>query len=304
MPPPSLSTTTMRRSAPRPCKRRQRAGVVDEGDVADEGDGRRRRRGRRRARWRRRRRCRWRRGWRGRPPPARRTTRGRGPASTRRRRARRRREAARRRCGRRRARTSGGFGGRGRRRSPPRRRSLRADPAVATTPVAGLHGGQLGESADRGRREGDGDTVVGIDRRRARRPARAVAAPTAIHWASTFDAAGRPMRTTTSGRCAAANSLDAQDGVEGGDGTGEVTAARRRVGEHRPAGRRRPALRRPSAARRCGRRRGSTRARCSSSSAMPTSGTRPVADGRRHGHDRARRQLARPHRGAARGTAG
>ena len=36
MPPPSLSTTTMRRSAPRAAQRRQRAGVVDEGDVADE----------------------------------------------------------------------------------------------------------------------------------------------------------------------------------------------------------------------------------------------------------------------------
>ena len=64
------------------------------------------RRGRRRGRWRPRRRCRWRRGLHGRPPPARRTTRGHAPASTRRRRGGRRREAVRRPCGRRQAPTA------------------------------------------------------------------------------------------------------------------------------------------------------------------------------------------------------
>ena len=41
IPPPSLSTTTMRRSASRCAQRRERTGVVEEGDVADEGDRRR-----------------------------------------------------------------------------------------------------------------------------------------------------------------------------------------------------------------------------------------------------------------------
>ena len=70
MPPPSLSTTTMRRSAPRRGERRQRAAVVDEGDVADEGDRRPRRRAPRRAPSTRRRRSRWPPGWRGPSPSA------------------------------------------------------------------------------------------------------------------------------------------------------------------------------------------------------------------------------------------
>ena len=113
------------------------------------------------------------------------------------------------------------------------------DPVGGPLRRAGLHGGELGEGVDRRtpggrRRHGDrGRSTPGPPTWTR------VASLAAIHVASTFDAAGRPMRTTTSGRCAAANSLDAQHGVEGGDGTGEVTAARRRVGEHRPAGRRR-----------------------------------------------------------------
>ena len=85
MPPPSLSTTTMVRSTPRPASAEQAVGVVQEGHVADQ---QRRRapggRGPRRPPSTPRRRCRWRRGW---PAPARRrgagrTTRRRGPAST------------------------------------------------------------------------------------------------------------------------------------------------------------------------------------------------------------------------------
>ena len=64
MPPPSLSTTTIVRSAPRRLEPEQAVAVVEQGDIADQ---QRRRGGRapapRRRRWTRPRRCRWRPGW-------------------------------------------------------------------------------------------------------------------------------------------------------------------------------------------------------------------------------------------------
>ena len=304
MPPPSLSTTTMRRSAPRRAQRGERAGVVEEGDVADEGDGRRPAEGdaeggrhhavdavgaavgvgdRRRP-----------------AEPlevADRHRRGDDePGAV--------RETARRRRGRRRARSARASAAERRRRSPARRSAARIDPVGGQPVGARLRDGELGEGAERRRREVDGDAVVGVDH----------AGPTDLHdgrraagdpLASTFDAAGRPTRTTTSGRWAAANSLDAQHRVEGRDRAV-------RAGDSPTSGRRAPASPSPSASvvdvvgrpRRCAHRRGSAHARPSAARRCRP-GTSAVVDVAvdRDGTS-ARRQLADRRRGAARGTAG
>ena len=59
----------------------------------------------------------------------------------------------------------------------------------------------------------------------------------AIHSASTLDAGGRPMRTTTSGMCASANSRWRSSASNVVTAAGNDAGAARRIGEHGPSGR-------------------------------------------------------------------
>ena len=200
MPPPSLSTTTIRRSADRSretrparwsrarrrCRRRGRPSACRSAPG--------------RARSTRRRRCRWRRGSRGRAPAVLRTTRDRGRASTRRRRARRPSGSD--------AATTCATPG-----------SVSDSSAASDASIASTHASRRGANAPptscrvrasevrRDRRSRTRTRRRARDRRRpVRRPGPPRDAERAIHSASTLEAGGRPMRTTTSGVCASANS--------------------------------------------------------------------------------------------------
>ena len=239
MPPPSLSTTTIRRSAARPREADQRVGVVHERDVADEGDRRRRPPAPGRARSTRRRRCRWRRGSRG-------ASRQRSAEPL---------EVA---HGHRRGHDEA------RRRRGATRRSTCATPGS----VSDLVGGQ--RRLDRLQRTLLGVPPTGGPRRAGRPragPTRSSIAHTtatswpgsttpgpptwtttrderAIHSASTLDAGGRPMRTTTSGECARRRTPD--DGAArrtSSTAAGNERAPLDRIGEHGPSRRTRPAPR-------------------------------------------------------------
>ena len=190
--------TTIVRSMPRPAAPSRPLRVVQEGDVADQQRGRARRcRGPRRRPWTPRRRCRWRPGWR--PPArrrgARRTTRRRGPASTTTRRA------WRRRAGRRA--TARATAARSARRGRPATaamaacalasaRAQRASPRRAASPRAAARPARgtasVGSAVDHARRPCARDRSTCP----RRRPAPGAAPEPASHWASTFDAGGRP----------------------------------------------------------------------------------------------------------------
>ena len=304
MPPPSLSTTTMRRSASRAASAVSAPASWTNAMSPMSDDRRPRRRGRSRAPSTSRRRSRWRHGWRGPGPWCRRTTRGRAPASTTPRRARRRRGGGGRPCGRPPARSAAPRA-RARRRSPLRPRSAASRPAVAATPVAGRARQRVDQSRQRPPASRwattlwSGSTTPGP-------PTWTTGAPDAsTHWASTLDAAGRPMRTTTSGRSSAAQPLVAQHGVGGGDGAGErragPTSGRRARGQPVAAserrhgvGRRRCLRHRPGSTPRSWRRRSTT-----SVATAVTAGraalvaiVRRVGSGRRHADERfAERQV-------------
>ena len=213
-----------------------------------------------------RRRCRWRPGWRGPGPDARRTTRGRGPASTTPRRARRR-------AGRWRATVratagslSGAVGPEHGRRWPPRRSRRRgvhsAAPrrAVGAAPAYSRPGRQRPPVRGGRRRRGRGRSTPGpptCTTRRARR-----GDPLRQHLRRRRP----PDAHDDVGTQLGGEALVAQHGVEGGDGPGRAGAAPT-SGRRAPATRwRRRAARRRRRRRRCARRRGSRPAGSASSS--------------------------------------
>ena len=231
MPPPSLSTTTIRRSTPRRRRAVSASGVVDEGDVADQHDDGPPPTGRGRAPSTRRRRCRWRRGWRGPgrvgPPNHSRSRTGIDEATT---------SSASAGSTRGDVRATAGSVSAGccakhpldvrlgaRRRHRPSRRATSSSPGRAA---------RCGRRARR--REAATLPSGSIDARSTDLHDRRAAGDDPL--ASTFDAGGRPTRTTTSGRCVGGEGGVAQHRVERRDGAGDRSTPRRRVGEHRPPG--------------------------------------------------------------------
>ena len=217
-------------------QRRERAGVVDEGDVAEQRRRSARRRGRRRAPWRSTPsmplapRLAWAAGGRAAEPleVAHRHRRGDDELG-----------AVGRCTGDVRA-TAGSVSARLRRRARRRCAARRASPAstpvaAATSPVAAA--AALGERPA-ARRQASGDAVVGVDRRRVRRPARR-GAPLRD------DPLGEHLRRRRAadahddvGRCVGGERLVARRiASNAATAPARSTAARRRVGEHRPAGR-------------------------------------------------------------------